>query len=206
MSWARLRRVFSSSKDPLTGVETTQWGNYIGQEEAAREPRGSGRLENPLDRCFVRNTGPDELVQYGKGPSSPVFGSWNWNVVHSAVSGGAEYVHALQMRELARVDIVTFNMLAPCYRRLTTRDCAGRRLRESYETKSWMPRAELAFRFLQEEVMPNTSIVALQEFWLGNEQYKRMFFDEFEKRGFSVSTLQRTGDKVRGETGRGGAF
>jgi len=100
------------------------------------------------------------------------------------------------MRELASFDIVTFNLLAPCYKRLATRNSMGRRLRESHDPKSWRPRAELAFRFFKEELLPNTSILALQEFWMGNEAYKSMFIEEFERQGYSVTTLQRTGDKV----------
>ena len=97
---------------------------------------------------------------------------------------------------MARVDIVTFNLLAPCYKRLATRNSVGRRYRESHDPASWSPRAELAFRFFQEQIMPSTSIIALQEFWVGNEVYKKMFLEEFERQGFSVTTLQRTGDKV----------
>ena len=104
------------------------------------------------------------------------------------------------MRELASIDVLTFNMLAPCYKRMSTRNATGRRHRESYDRKAWRPRAERTFDFFREEIFPSASIIALQEFWMGEEEYKKMFLDEFERQGFEVLTLQRTGDKVRSPT------
>ena len=121
--------------------------------------------------------------------SSSPFSTLNWKVTQN---GGLS-----EMRELSKVDIVSFNLLAPCYKRMETRTSAGRRHRESHETKVWMPRAELTLSFFRREILPNSTIVALQEFWMGNNEYKQMFIDEFERQGYYVTTLQRTGDKVR---------
>ena len=118
----------------------------------------------------------------------------SWDAV---VAGTSSEGKGKTMRELASIDVLTFNMLAPCYKRLSSRNAVGRRHRESYDQKAWLPRAERTFDFFREEVFPCASIIALQEFWMGDEIYKNMFLEEFEKQGFEVLTLQRTGDKVR---------
>ena len=122
----------------------------------------------------------------------PPYHSWTDVVAGTAAEGEGK-----AMRELASIDVLTFNMLAPCYKRMSTRNATGRRHRESYDRKAWRPRAERTFDFFREEIFPSASIIALQEFWMGEEEYKKMFLDEFERQGFEVLTLQRTGDKVR---------
>jgi len=173
-------RWLSKGASNLDGADYGGWvpdATAVGPTDPSRTPA----MPDPVGR-FVGN----ELV----------FGSWNWNVVNSQIGKGGDFVSALQMEEQARVDIVTFNLLAPCYKRQSTRNALGRRHRESHDPKTWMPRAELALRFFQKEIMPNTAIMALQEFWMGNETYKSMFVEEFERQGYAVATLQRTGDKV----------
>lgn len=114
----------------------------------------------------------------------------NWQALQSSAS-----LHG-EMRELARVDVVSFNLLAPCYKRMESRTPVGRRHRESHNREVWMPRAEEALTFFRREIIPAAGIIALQEFWMGDEGYKQMFMAEFERQGFSVTTLQRTGDKM----------
>lgn len=64
-----------------------------------------------------------------------------------------------------RVTVVTFNMLAPCYKRM--KHIRGSELKcESEFGDVWQERARRAAEFLDKEVLPQATIVALQEFWL----------------------------------------
>ncbi len=97
-----------------------------------------------------------------------------------------------------RVGIVSFNMLAPCYRRLSIRNDTGRRIRESHALKAWENRASQALAFLEKQVFrTENSIIALQEFWL-EPTYRERFDSTFSAAGYTVHTLQRKGGKADG--------
>lgn len=49
-----------------------------------------------------------------------------------------------------KVGIVSFNMLAPCYRRISERNALGRRLREGHTFERWQQRAEDTQAFMEE--------------------------------------------------------
>lgn len=134
--------------------------------------------------CFRGNSGAGSSSSSSGSP----FASLNWQDLSSSLHG--------EMRELATIDIISFNLLAPCYKRMETRTAVGRRHRESHNREVWMPRAEQALSFFRQEIIPAAGIIALQEFWMGDEGYKEMFMAEFERHGYSVTTLQRTGDKM----------
>lgn len=93
--------------------------------------------------------------------------------------------------------MMSFNLLAPCYKRLHIRDqITGRRVRESSSFDMWSTRANDTLKFFQEEVFSRkTSIVALQEFWL-DTRYSSLFEKKFTEQGYNVKLLQRTGPKV----------
>jgi hypothetical protein len=50
------------------------------------------------------------------------------------------------------VGIVSFNMLAPCYRRISERNAMGRRLREGHSFEAWQHRAGDTQAFMEEYV------------------------------------------------------
>jgi hypothetical protein len=47
------------------------------------------------------------------------------------------------------MSMVSFNLLAPCYKRLATRNNQGRRMRESQDDALWNERAQKTLKFLQ---------------------------------------------------------
>ena len=51
-----------------------------------------------------------------------------------------------------KVGIVSFNMLAPCYRRLSERNSSGRRLREGHTFDKWQQRAGATQAFLEKYI------------------------------------------------------
>ena len=91
--------------------------------------------------------------------------------------------------------ITSWNLLAPCYKRMSTRDItSGRRMRESHLQSKWLARAQNTLSFLREEIYPTSSIIALQEFWL-DDKYVSIFTEDFKRQGFDLRILQRTGLK-----------
>jgi endonuclease/exonuclease/phosphatase family metal-dependent hydrolase len=59
----------------------------------------------------------------------------------------------------------------------------------------WNDRANKAIKLLREEILPHTSILALQEFWL-ESNYSKIFSDEFARSGYQVRALQRSSRKM----------
>jgi len=113
-----------------------------------------------------------------------------WKRSTSAGDGYEDYYDSI-----GDFNIATFNLLAPCYKRLNTRDVfSGRRYREASDIPRWTTRAKDTLEFFKNELYP-TSIIALQEFWL-EENYRKRFQMEFEAEGYELRTLQRTGKKM----------
>lgn len=94
-------------------------------------------------------------------------------------------------KSLTSCNIVTFNMLAPCYKRTFFRSI---RSRESSESDKWLIRAQRTVEFLRQEICPSATIIALQEFWL-QEEYYSIFQHVFDIEGFDVRYMRRTGSK-----------
>lgn len=96
--------------------------------------------------------------------------------------------------------ITTFNLLAPCYKRLTDDFTAsplqitwGRR-RESSDYGLWTCRTEALLDFM--ETLVDSDLICCQEFWFHPEFVER-FEDRFGSR-FQLLTVRRTGDKADG--------
>jgi endonuclease/exonuclease/phosphatase family metal-dependent hydrolase len=89
---------------------------------------------------------------------------------------------------MGKLDIVTFNMLAPCYKRLSVRDETGRKRREA--NSNWHHRAENTVKLFRTELLANYQIIALQEFWQ-DEEYQSKFGPLFQSLGYSVHKLYR---------------
>ena len=94
-----------------------------------------------------------------------------------------------------RMNMVSFNMLAPCYKRLPSRNSSGRRMRESQDDALWNARAKKTLKFFEEEILRSTSIIGLQEFWL-ETKYREMFESVFDRAGYDIRILKRMGDKA----------
>ena len=98
--------------------------------------------------------------------------------------------------------IVTFNMLAPCYKRLYSPDQEKSKgidllrrssFRESSKDFIWQARARDSLAFFNAELF-EADVIALQEFWL-EEEYASLFYKEIERNGFYVHTLKRSDAK-----------
>lgn len=90
------------------------------------------------------------------------------------------------------VTIVSFNLLAPPYKRLSRRNSLGRRLREKDDPELWNERARKAMAFFEQEIFGCASIIALQEFWLEKE-YFDLFEPLFNEHGYDLKHLKRMG-------------
>lgn len=91
---------------------------------------------------------------------------------------------------LSEFGVVSFNLLAPCYKRLPYKNpLTGGRYRESNDCALWKKRVEGTLEFFTKELFPVASILALQEFWLDDE-YCNMFEAIFQQYGYKLFALQ----------------
>eukprot|EP00605_Chrysophyceae_sp_TOSAG23-4_P002995 GSChrysophyteH1.ASY1.ANO1.3300.1 assembled CDS len=97
-----------------------------------------------------------------------------------------------------KISVASFNLLAPCYRRLKgQRNSMGRTLRESHNEGAWVDRANETLTFLETHLLAEGqphSLVALQEFWL-EPSYHGKFAKLFTDSGYKFYTLKRGGKK-----------
>lgn len=101
--------------------------------------------------------------------------------------------HCHNHDSLANFNIVTFNLLAPCYKRLSSVSLiSGHREREANYRDLWRDREQKTLEFLKDIVFPTTSVIAFQEYWL-DEEYSSSFADTLRLYGYELTTLQRTG-------------
>ena len=97
---------------------------------------------------------------------------------------------------IAEINVVSFNMLAPVYKRLSSLDLStGYRKREASNTTLWKARGEQTLKFFDEELFKTTDIIGLQEFWLTDRSYLQYFTKAFQEHNYGMYSLQRTGDK-----------
>jgi endonuclease/exonuclease/phosphatase family metal-dependent hydrolase len=91
--------------------------------------------------------------------------------------------------------VVSFNMLAPIYKRLNGYDLhAKEQKRESQFLELWTTRAQKTKDFFEKEFFNSSDIIALQEFWM-EKQYLDYFATEFYARNYELFCHQRTGSK-----------
>lgn len=140
-------------------------------------------IMKPLQSCFQRS----KKYNYRSSSNNQIKASSS-TLEHLNWKNQSEDTY----KSLSTCNIVTFNMLAPCYKRTFFRSV---RSRESSETNKWFIRAQQTVQFLQQEICSTATIVALQEFWL-QEEYYSIFRHIFEKEGFEVRYLRRTGSKT----------
>ncbi|XP_027334877.1 uncharacterized calcium-binding protein At1g02270-like isoform X2 [Abrus precatorius] len=90
------------------------------------------------------------------------------------------------------VSFTTFNILAPIYKRI---DPQNQGLRESDFRSFWLARNE---RILDSLISESSSIMCLQEFWVGNEELVHMYEERLGDAGYHLFKLARTNNRGDG--------
>ncbi|GMJ00991.1 hypothetical protein like AT1G02270 [Hibiscus trionum] len=90
------------------------------------------------------------------------------------------------------VSCTTFNILAPIYKRL---DQQNQSVRESDFRAFWLSRNERIVDWLLYE---SSSIICLQEFWVGNEELVQMYEQRLGAAGYDTFNLARTNNRGDG--------
>lgn len=88
------------------------------------------------------------------------------------------------------VSITTFNILAPIYKRIGHEGC-----RESQYHDAWFKRNEDIIALL---LLKGSSIICLQEFWLGNKELVHLYEESLVRAGYDTFMLARTSDRGDG--------
>ncbi|XP_019431720.1 PREDICTED: uncharacterized calcium-binding protein At1g02270-like isoform X2 [Lupinus angustifolius] len=95
-------------------------------------------------------------------------------------------------RDTSYVSFTTFNILAPIYKRIDPQNPV---LRESDFRPLWMARNE---RILDSLLSESSSIMCLQEFWVGNEELVDMYEERLGDAGYCLFKLARTNNRGDG--------
>ncbi|KAJ0245286.1 putative calcium-binding protein [Hirschfeldia incana] len=80
----------------------------------------------------------------------------------------------------------TFNVLAPIYKRL---DLQNQSIRESHFRGLWFSRNQQILDLLLHQ---RSSVISLQEVWVGNEELVNMYHDRLSSAGYTTFQLART--------------
>ena len=98
--------------------------------------------------------------------------------------------HNLHMKKVGELKITSFNLLAPCYKRIQGRFGQFGLIRESADNELWEKRLEESAQFFKSEILKNSDIIAFQEFWL-HEDYKTKFEELASDMEFEMVLLKR---------------
>ncbi|XP_050873705.1 uncharacterized calcium-binding protein At1g02270 isoform X1 [Lathyrus oleraceus] len=90
------------------------------------------------------------------------------------------------------VSFTTFNILAPIYKRI---DPQNQGLRESDFRSFWLARNQ---RILDSLLSESSSIMCLQEFWVGSEELVHMYEERLGDAGYQLIKLARTNNRGDG--------
>ncbi|XP_043712390.1 uncharacterized calcium-binding protein At1g02270 isoform X2 [Telopea speciosissima] len=90
------------------------------------------------------------------------------------------------------ISCTTFNILAPIYKRL---DTENQSLRESQYRVYWLTRNQSILDWL---LCERSSIICLQEFWVGNEELVHMYENRISDAGYINFKLARTNNRGDG--------
>ncbi|KAK8963421.1 hypothetical protein KSP40_PGU005114 [Platanthera guangdongensis] len=90
------------------------------------------------------------------------------------------------------VSCTTFNILAPIYKRLDKEDPS---LRESQCRAYWLSRNQ---RIIDRLLVERSSIICLQEVWLGNDELVEMYENTLRDAGYTSLKLARTNNRGDG--------
>jgi endonuclease/exonuclease/phosphatase family metal-dependent hydrolase len=103
--------------------------------------------------------------------------------------------HHMNYDKLSSFKVATFNLLAPCFKRMETIDpMTGLMHREDIYHQLWTDREAKTLEFFQKHIITNTSVIALQEYWL-DQRYARVFEAWLVQNGFKLEQLARTGEQ-----------
>lgn len=111
------------------------------------------------------------------------------------VSGIGSYAIASSIRdhqEQPCITCTTFNILAPIYKRLSLQD---QNCRESDYRNYWLARNH---RILDSLLHERSSIICLQEFWVGNQELVNLYEERLGNAGYSLFKLGRTNNRGDG--------
>ncbi|KAI5435331.1 hypothetical protein KIW84_021945 [Lathyrus oleraceus] len=103
-------------------------------------------------------------------------------------------VYAMQenQQQLPCISCTTFNILAPIYKRLNHEDES---CRESEYRGCWLARNN---RILDWLLFEKSSIICLQEFWVGNEELVNLYEKRLGDAGYVHFKLGRTNNRGDG--------
>ncbi|PNT50355.1 hypothetical protein POPTR_002G182500v4 [Populus trichocarpa] len=118
----------------------------------------------------------------------------NGNGTISRTNSGCGYVSSTSsaMTDEPCVSCTTFNILAPIYKRL---DQKNQSVRESNFRAVWLSRNQKILNWLLHE---RSSIICLQEFWVGNEELVHMYQQSLGDAGYVTFQLARTNNRGDG--------
>ncbi|XP_019195115.1 PREDICTED: uncharacterized calcium-binding protein At1g02270 [Ipomoea nil] len=102
------------------------------------------------------------------------------------------YAAASSISDPNSVSCTTFNILAPIYKRLCNEDPS---VRESHFRGFWLDRNE---RILEWLLYERSSIICLQEFWVGNEELVDLYDKKLGDAGYLTFKLARTNNRGDG--------
>ncbi|XP_045829986.1 uncharacterized calcium-binding protein At1g02270-like [Trifolium pratense] len=101
-------------------------------------------------------------------------------------------IYAMQQQLLPSISCTTFNILAPIYKRLNNEDQS---FRESENRGCWLARNQ---RILDWLLFEKSSIICLQEFWVGNEELVNLYEKRLGDAGYIHFKLARTNNRGDG--------
>ncbi|KAG6402941.1 hypothetical protein SASPL_135155 [Salvia splendens] len=102
------------------------------------------------------------------------------------------YAIASSIKDPSCISCTTFNILAPIYKRLNHEDPS---FRESDVKDYWMDRNQRILNWLLSE---RSSIICLQEFWVGNEELVSIYDKRLGDAGYLSFKLARTNNRGDG--------
>ncbi|KAJ6373493.1 hypothetical protein OIU78_029226 [Salix suchowensis] len=98
-------------------------------------------------------------------------------------------------RQQPCITCTTFNILAPIYKRLTINNDKSQNSRESDYRAYWLVRNQ---KILDSLLRERSSIICLQEFWVGNEELVNMYEKRLGDAGYINFKLARTNNRGDG--------
>lgn len=102
------------------------------------------------------------------------------------------YAIASSIKDPSCISCTTFNILAPIYKRLNQEDPS---FRESHVKDYWMDRNQKILNWL---LCERSSIICLQEFWVGNEELVSIYDKRLGDAGYLNFKLARTNNRGDG--------
>uniref|UniRef100_A0A2P2LNP4 Carbon catabolite repressor protein n=1 Tax=Rhizophora mucronata TaxID=61149 RepID=A0A2P2LNP4_RHIMU len=133
--------------------------------------------------AVVESNGNSNIGYFNSGGNEP-------NLLNG--TNNTAYVSSSSMTEEPRISCTTFNILAPIYKRV---DQQNPSVRESDFRAFWLARNQRIVDWLLYE---RSSIICLQEFWVGNEELVRMYQGRLGDAAYMTFQLARTNNRGDG--------